>query len=60
MVLVKAIRNGQITIPKALRTALGIEEGDLLEIRLTKAGMAIKPKVAVDKELAQEILLRQA
>ena len=58
MALVKVIRNGQITIPKELRTALGSEEGDLLEIRLTKAGMAIKPKVAFDKELAQEKPLR--
>ncbi|MGA2936426.1 MAG: AbrB/MazE/SpoVT family DNA-binding domain-containing protein [Syntrophobacteraceae bacterium] len=44
--------NGQITIPKELRAALGIEEGDLLEVKLTEAGMTIKPKTAVDRELA--------
>ena len=58
MPLVKVIRHGQITLPKELRVALGIEEGDLLEVNLAKDGMTIKPKVAVDKELAQEKLLR--
>ena len=52
MPLVKVIRNGQITIPKELRTALRIEEGDLLEVKLSEAGMTIKPKTAVDRELA--------
>lgn len=53
MPLVKVIRNGQITIPKELRGALGIEEGDLLEVRLSEGGMTIKPKTAVDRELAK-------
>jgi AbrB family looped-hinge helix DNA binding protein len=58
MPLVKVIRHGQITLPKEVRVALGIEEGDLLEVKLTKNGMTVKPKIAVDKELAQEKLLR--
>lgn len=53
MPLVKVIRNGQITIPKELRDVLGIEEGDLLEVKLSKGGMTIKPKTAVDKDLAK-------
>lgn len=53
MPLVKVIRNGQITIPKQLRTALNIEEGDLLEVELSKGGMTIKPKTAVDRDLAK-------
>ncbi|HOI93098.1 MAG TPA: AbrB/MazE/SpoVT family DNA-binding domain-containing protein [Syntrophobacter fumaroxidans] len=53
MPLVRVIRNGQITIPKKLRAALGIEEGDLLEVKLSQGGMTIKPKTAVDKELAK-------
>lgn len=57
MPLVKVIRHGQITLPKEVRVALGIEEGDLLEVKLTKNGMTVKPKIAVDKELAQEKLL---
>lgn len=58
MPLVKVIRHGQITIPKEVRAVLGIAEGDLLEVKLAKGGMTIRPKVAVDKDLAQEKLLR--
>jgi len=53
MPLVKVIRNGQITIPKEVRAVLGIEEGDLLEVKLSKGGMTINPKTAVDKDLAK-------
>jgi AbrB family looped-hinge helix DNA binding protein len=53
MPLVKVIRNGQITIPKELRDALGIAEGDLLEVMLGNGEMTIKPKTAVDKDLAK-------
>jgi AbrB family looped-hinge helix DNA binding protein len=54
MPLVKVIRNGQITLPKELRKALGIQEGDLLEVKLSESGMTIKPKVPVDKDLARD------
>jgi predicted nucleic acid-binding protein len=36
---------------------LGVEEGDLLEVKLTEAGMTIKPKTAVDRELARGAVL---
>jgi AbrB family looped-hinge helix DNA binding protein len=52
MPLVRVIRNGQITLPKELRKKLGIEEGDLLEVKVDKGGFVIRPKTAVDKELA--------
>lgn len=52
MPLVKVIRNGQITLPKALRDALGIKEGDLLEVKLRHSEMTIKPKAAIDKAMA--------
>ena len=54
MPLVKVIRHGQITIPKELREALGIEEGDLLEVELKKSQMIIKPKAVVDKKIARQ------
>ena len=54
MPLVKVIRNGQITLPKKIRQALGIEEGDLLEVKLDKSGLVISPKAPVDKELARD------
>jgi AbrB family looped-hinge helix DNA binding protein len=52
MPLVKVIRNGQITLPKALRDVLGIKEGDLLEVKLRNSEMTIKPKAAIDKAMA--------
>ena len=53
MPLVRVIRNGQITLPKELRDKLGIQEGDFLEVTLTKSGMCIAPKTVVDSELAK-------
>lgn len=52
MPLVKVIRNGQITLPKAIRDSLGIKEGDLLEVKLRDSEMTIKPKTAIDKDMA--------
>lgn len=54
MPLVKVVRNGQITIPKELRAILDIQEGDFLEINLRDSDMVIKPKIAIDKDLARE------
>jgi AbrB family looped-hinge helix DNA binding protein len=54
MPLVKVIRHGQITLPKGIRDALGIREGDLLEVKLGKAEMTIKAKAVVDKEQAKD------
>ena len=50
MPMVKVLRNGQVTLPKGLRKALGIKEGDVLEVDFNKAGVVLKPKVLVDKE----------
>lgn len=58
MPLVKVIRNGQITLPKALRDALGIKEGDLLEVKLRNSEMTIKPKATIDKAMAGDKLFQ--
>ena len=50
MPLVKVIRNGQITIPKGLRSSLRIKDGDLLEIERSGFGLFVKPKVVLDKD----------
>ena len=50
MPLVKVLRNGQITMPKGFRKALGIKEGDVLEASLGKTGVLLTPKVLVDRE----------
>ena len=45
--LVKQLRHGQITIPKDMRDALGIEAEDLLSIELSDGKLEIEPvKVA--------------
>ena len=45
--IVKVTRNYQITIPKGIRTAAGIEEGDLLHITV-KNGKIIVEKIESD------------
>ena len=45
--IVKQLRNGQITIPKDLREALGLQDDDLLSITLSRGKLEIEPvKVA--------------
>lgn len=41
--LVKQLRHGQITIPKDMREALGIEADDLLSIELADGKLEIEP-----------------
>ena len=41
--LVKQLRNGQITIPKELREAAGIEPGDLLSIDVIDGKLHVEP-----------------
>ncbi len=36
-------RKGQITLPKALRQALGLGEGDTLLLEVTEKGLTLKP-----------------
>jgi len=45
---VKVTRRGRITIPKAVREALGIREGDLVQVRLdVERGCIIVAKLGV-------------
>lgn len=41
--LVKALRHGQITIPKEFRDALGLTEDDLLSVTLEDGKLEIEP-----------------
>jgi AbrB family looped-hinge helix DNA binding protein len=50
MNVVKVLRHGQITLPKTVREALGIKEGDILEIELERFHLILKTKILVDKE----------
>ncbi len=64
MPVVKILRHGQITLPKEIRKILGVEEGDLLELRLEDTRVFLKPKVLVDKQTvlseAGEIKIKEA
>jgi len=40
----KVTWNGQITIPKALREEIGLDEGDYVELARVPEGILLKPK----------------
>ena len=50
--LTKVTRNGQITLPAAVRRAAGIEEGDLVAVTLEGDTITLVPKRLVDKSQA--------
>jgi AbrB family looped-hinge helix DNA binding protein len=41
--IVRQLRHGQITIPKELREALGLQDEDLLAITLSKGKLELEP-----------------
>ena len=50
--LTRVTRNGQITLPAAVRRAAGIEEGDLVAVTLEGDTITLVPKRLVDKSQA--------
>ncbi|HXR36871.1 MAG TPA: AbrB/MazE/SpoVT family DNA-binding domain-containing protein [Candidatus Binataceae bacterium] len=50
----------QVTIPKAVRLALKLEAGDLLEVRVAGRGVLLKRKVLVDRDPDLEHALAEA
>ena len=48
----KVTRNGQITLPAAIRRHMGIEEGDLIGIEVIDDKAVLVPKKLVDKSQA--------
>lgn len=59
MPVIKVIRNGQITLPKEFRDALGVKEGDILEAEMNGNQMVIKPKILIDKIQESEFELSE-
>ncbi len=49
MPVIKVIRNGQITLPKEFREALGIDEGQILEAELEESRIILKPVAFVER-----------
>ena len=43
MALVKVRRAAQITLPREIRQAIKLEEGDYLEAEVTEAGILLRP-----------------
>ena len=43
MALVKVTRKGQVTIPKEIRESLGVEEGDVVEVKAEGGVVLVKP-----------------
>lgn len=48
----KVTRHGQITLPASVRKELGVEEGDLVEIKVIDDRAVLMPKRLVDKSQA--------
>jgi AbrB family looped-hinge helix DNA binding protein len=48
----KVTRHGQITLPAAVREQLGIEEGDIVEIKVEEERAVLMPKKLIDKSEA--------
>lgn len=53
MSIIKVKTKGQVTIPTALRTRLGVAVGDLLEAQVEGHVIILTPKTLVDKPLAE-------
>jgi len=52
LTLTRVTRNGQITLPAAVRRAAGIEEGDLVAVTIEGDTITLVPKKLVDKSQA--------
>ncbi len=54
MSLVKVKTKSQVTIPEAIRQQLGVQVGDLLEARIEKGTIVLKPKAVIDRPAREE------
>lgn len=52
MPIVRALRHGQVTLPKVFRDVLNIREGDSLEAKLEDGKMVLIPQGLLNKERA--------
>ena len=47
--LVKIQRKGQMTLPSRFRSAVGVSEGDMIELSVQRGRIVLTPKVVVDR-----------
>ena len=52
--LVKVRPKGRITIPRRVRSAMGLTDGDLVEVRAVGKKTVITPQVAIDRSRAAD------
>jgi AbrB family looped-hinge helix DNA binding protein len=57
MARVRLLRDGQVTLPAALRQKLRLTEGDYLEAELVENGLLLKPVSATDRDQAWQRIL---
>lgn len=60
MALVKVRRNGQVTIPAAIRAQLSLGEGDLLEVATENRTILLRPRSATDRHPAVDAALDES
>ena len=47
--LVKIHRKGQMTLPSRLRSAIGLSEGDIVEVTVLRGKIVLTPKALIDR-----------
>lgn len=50
MPITKLGQHGQVVIPKDIREDLGLEEGDLMDVRQNRGAVIISPRKRLDSE----------
>ena len=50
MSLVRVKTNSQVTIPDVIRQRLGVKVGDLLEAKVEKGSIVLRPKLVEDRD----------
>ena len=58
VVRVRLLRDGQVTLPAALRQKLKLAEGDYLDAELVEDGLLLTPLSAREREQAWDELMR--
>ena len=54
MPLVRVQKNGQVTLPTALRARVGLADGDLLEVKLERGEIILTPRLVVNRTARDE------
>lgn len=58
--LARVKQKGQVTIPAAIRAALGLDEGDYVEITRERKRIVLTPKTVSDRHPAIDAALKEA